>query len=342
MAQSVPLIPGEAVRSGEFLDPLRELLDAWSVRLFDDDSGGFRANERIGVNVMSSTDIPWIRYAANSTDVGAPDPGKLVRYLQNAQDPTTGRIRHDAGPAGQGHCDGHAFWQTVRALRILGAELRHFPAHLRAMMTPAGLEGWFDSLDWDSPRGGSHHEVLGLVPLVVSVNDDRLTETFFRAIGRQQDPQAGTWPRGRTNISRTFAYTAIHLAAGRLPSRPEAVVDEMLRLQDDGGLWDRDLPHFHTMDACYVLVRLPGRIGHRRADADAALRRLSRAMRHAFARAQPALLDNPHRMLAVTHTFGLLQEALPDEYPSQRPYRFDWDKLDLYGCDVISRAAGRR
>jgi len=42
-------------------------------------------------------------------------------------------------------------------------------------------------------------------------------------------------------------------------------------------------------------------------------------------------------MLAVTHTFGLLQEAFPNEYKSERPYRFDWDKLDLYACKVITR-----
>ena len=59
--------------------------------------------------------------------------------------------------------------------------------------------------------------------------------------------------------------------------------------------------------------------------------------RRIFAAEQAALLGDTHRMLAVTHTFGLLQEAFPNEYKSERPYRFDWDKLDLYACKVITR-----
>lgn len=40
-------------------------------------------------------------------------------------------------------------------------------------------------------------------------------------------------------------------------------------------------------------------------------------------------------MLAITHTYGLLQETFPDEYPSERPYRFDWDRLELYDSQTI-------
>jgi hypothetical protein len=45
-----------------------------------------------------------------------------------------------------------------------------------------------------------------------------------------------------------------------------------------------------------------------------------------------------HGVLAVVHTFGLLQEAFPDRFPSRRPYRFDWDQPEMYRCDVIRRA----
>ena len=54
-----------------------------------------------------------------------------------------------------------------------------------------------------------------------------------------------------------------------------------------------------------------------------------------YAAEQETLLRDPHHMLAVTHTFGLLQEAFPGQYTSQRPYRFDWDRLELYDCQVI-------
>jgi hypothetical protein len=362
MTNNYPTFTHDAVYSFAFLDSFCEQIQQWSLALFDPGSGGFRRNADIGPNVLSTTDIVWIRYAVNDADLGAPDREGIVRFIQGKQDPITGKIPHDPGPAGQRHSDGHAFWQAVRALRILGAEPLHFPAHLKPMLTKSGMDAWFADFNWDgaaderrtgipwattgrssrtsldggtNQRPGNHHEVLGLIPGVVSVGDEELTDNLFRNIAKQQNPETGTWPRAKTNVSRTFAYTALHMSAGRLPNMPEGILDEVLRLQNDNGLWDAPLPGFHTMDSAYLLVRLPQRVGYREADALAALRRLSAAMRRVYAAEQATILGNTHQLLAVAHTFGLLQEVFPEEYPSERPYRFDWDKLDLYDCEII-------
>lgn len=336
MTQNGAMIHREVVFSPRFLDSLRDVLDEWSTSLFDPASGGFRSGLGSDVDLLSSADMIWIRYAANSADPGAPDRARILGYLQRAQDPLTGRISYHS--RGQGHSDGHAFWMVVRALAILGGQLSHFPAYQQPMMTAEGLASWFDGIDWSrvdrtDPRRSNHHEVLALIPVVASITG--LADVFLQKIGEQQDPISGTWPRGKTSISRTFAYSAVHLAAGKLPRHPDRIVSEMLRLQNASGTWDRELPGYATMDAAYLLVRLPPRIGHRQADATAALRKLSSAMRTVFAEEQPAFFANPHQLLAVVHTFGLLQEAFPDEYPAERSYRFDWDKLEMYVCDVI-------
>ncbi len=289
---------------------------------------------------MSTTDVVWMRYASGNPDVGAPDRSGIVHFLQAKQDCATGKVCHDPVPSGKGYCDGHAFWHTVRALNILEADLAWFPSHLAPMLTPLGLGAWFDSFAWDGtadkPRG-NHHEVLGLIPAVASVRDERVLEMLFRKINEQQNRTTGTWPSDCTNISRTFAYASLHLAAGRLPVRPEGIVDEILRLQTTEGLWDHSLPGFHTMDATYLLVRLPSRIGYREKDAQTSLRKASDAMRRVFAERQADLMQDTHRMVAVVHTFGLLQEAMREEYPSERPYRFGWDDLDMYVCRVMAR-----
>lgn len=342
MCYSTPTLPRNAVHSPAFLDALRALLRDWSLALFDPDSGGFRFNAETGPTVMSTTDVVWIRYAINDPEPGAPDCGKIVRYLLGRQDPRTGLVRHDPAPPGRKHGDGHAFWQTVRALRILGATIPRFPAWQAPLRSPAGLDEWFARFDWDRsakpPRGNHHHEVLGLIPMVVSARDGELAEALFRNIEKQQNPSTGTWPRPKTEISRTFAYTCLHMAAGKLPKRPEGIVDDILRLQNPDGLWDEGLPQFRTMDSAYLLVRLPKRIRHREADAIAALEKLSAAMRRVFGENQPDILADTHRTLAVAHTFGLLQEAFPEEYPSERPYRFGWDELGMYDCgDAVFR-----
>jgi hypothetical protein len=290
---------------------------------------------------MGVTDIVWLRYASNQADCGAPDRAAVVAHIQGRQEAGSGLVCH--APR-DGHSNGHAFWQTVRALRILGADILHFPKHLRPMCTPAGLQAWFDGFDWDGQQGerpGNHHELLGLIPIVVSLGDREMTDTVFRNLAAQQNTVTGTWPRSQTNISRSFAYTALHLSAGRIPGMPERIVDEFLRLQMDSGLWDKNLPHFATMDSVYVLARLPKRLGYREADATTALRRTAKALREVYVWEQEKILAHTHRTLAVTHTFGLLQEAFPEEFPSERPYRFDWDRLDLYDSGTIRKGIGR-
>jgi hypothetical protein len=122
-----------------------------------------------------------------------------------------------------------------------------------------------------------------------------------------------------------------------VPRNAERIVDWIVGCQDANGLWDRELPGYGSMDSTYLLVRLPRRLGSRRPDAVEALRRLSLALRRLYAQAQEKLLENPHRVLSVVHTFGLLQEAFGDEYRSDRPYRFDWDLLGLYDSEAIRR-----
>jgi hypothetical protein len=252
MKHSYQMLSQDTINSVNFLDFLREQLREWSLSLFDPISGGFRCNENIGVNVMSTTDIVWIRYAANDLNPGAPDRDKIVKYLHGKQDPDTGRISHDYGD----HSDGHAFWQTVRALRILDAQLPRFPAYMEPMLNPSGLDAWFMSFNWDGfyeEKRGNHHEVLGLIPAIASLENDELAQCLFRNIEKQQNRGTGTWPRAKTNISRTFAYTALHLAAGGMHSGPvEMNVDisgvETLELRVNEATWFNIAPNVNRVD----------------------------------------------------------------------------------------------
>ena len=336
-----PLLSRETIYSPRFLDSLREALHAWTLSLYDPATGGFRQNAEIGVNLLSSTDVIWMRYAANDPDLGAPDRETVIAYLQSVQEPDTGRVRHTS-PGGQGHADAHAFWQTVRALNLLDAQLLHPPRFLAPLVTVDGLGQWFDSFDWNAMwrpgniTAGNHHEVLGLVPILASLNDAEWAALYFQKIHEQQDQTTGTWPVGRMNISRTYAYTVLHLATGQIPPMPDRILDAMLEHQQDDGVWENPVARFHTMDAIYVLTRLPGRIGYREADARAGLVKASAALRERFVQQGAQYFDNPHWMLSLTHSFGLLQETFPDEYLSERLYRFDWDVPALMRVDLIT------
>jgi hypothetical protein len=318
------------------LDALREKIHRWTESLWDPALGGFRQNARIGVNLMSTTDVAWMRYAVDDPDLDGGHREAWVRRLQKAQDPQTGLVRYDPRDGGVVHSNGHGLWQTVRALNILGAQLCHFPHYLRSAMSVKGLEAWFDAVDWDS-RQSNHHEVLGLTPLLANLDDAAWTEAFYRKIAAQQDRQTGGFPRQKLNISRTFAYTALYRATGRMPPRAEQIVDSILALQQPSGFWEKE-PGFHTMDATYILVRLPAVLKHRQAEAAAALERLALALQRFYREHAERIHQSTHGVLAIVHTFGLLQEAFPQRFPSQRRFRFDWDQPAMYRCDVIRRA----
>ena len=287
MNTSTSILSAETIESPGFLDALLGQLQEYSLSRYDAASGGFCSRPESGPTVMGATDVVWFRYASNQEDIGAPNRDRLVEFLRAQQDSRTGMVVHTGE---DGHAPGHAFWQTVRALRILRADLAHFPEYLRPRCTPDGINKWFDSFNWDThdcERPGNHHEVLGMVPLAVSLGNKELVETIFQNLGKQQNAETGFWPRSGLNISRTFAYTALHLATGRIPNMPEMIIDAILDAQNETGFWCPKLPSFHTMDSAFVLIRLPGLIGdYREPDAVAALERLSLAMRSVYAAEQ--------------------------------------------------------
>ena len=326
----VPTYPG-------LLDVLREKVHCWTESLWDPARGGFRQNAAIGVNLMSTTDVAWMRYAVNDPDLCGDHRNAWVRWLQQAQDPQTGEVRYDPRDGGLIHSNGHGLWHTVRALNILGGQLLHFPHHLRSATSVEGLQAWFDAVDWDNSSPGAHHEVLGLIPLLANLNDPAWTDAFYRKIAEQQDTDSGGFPRGKMNVSRTFAYASIHLATGRRPPRAERIVDSMLAAQKANGFWENE-PGFHTMDAAYVLVRLPSILHHGQTQATRALERLASGLVDYYRDNEDRVHQSTHGVLAIVHAFGLLQEAFPDQFPSERPYRFDWDKPEMCRCDAISPA----
>ena len=270
----------------------------------------------------------------NDPDVGGGHREAWGRTLQQYQDPETGIVRYKRDEGGAIHSDGHGLWHTVRALNILGGQLLHFPHQLRDVTTSQGLEAWFDAVEWDTAHPGAHHDVLGIVPLLANLDDPAWADTFYRKIAEQQDADTGCFPRGKMNISRTFAYASLHLATGRMIPNAKKIVDNLLAHQDSSGFWERRV-QFHTMDAAYVLVRVPPLLGYRERESRQALSRFAASLVSLYHDREEEIHRSTHCTLAFVHMFGLAQEAFPERFPSERPYRFDWDKPSMYRCDVI-------
>jgi hypothetical protein len=48
-------------------------------------------------------------------------------------------------------------------------------------------------------------------------------------------------------------------------------------------------------------------------------------------------MGNTHSMLAVVHAIGLLREVFPADFSSSHSWRFDWDKPELFRCELLRR-----
>jgi hypothetical protein len=141
-----------------------------------------------------------------------------------------------------------------------------------------------------------------------------------------------------------FKATVFYSATGRLPPHPEKILARYLP-SGDGPLTAGYIggDGFEAMDKFYLIVRLSIGLGPEVADK---VRARYRAGLNQSRRAFLALQKNPghfktggiHLFLAAIHGLGLLQEMLPDELPSQRPYRFGWEMADHYNCAVIRAA----
>ena len=323
------------------LDGIRAELHDWSEGLYveDQDAGGYRMGVSGQVNLLSTTDIAWLRYAL--CDLDEIDPArrdKWVKWIRSQHDRNDGHYAYtDAVGDGNMHSNGHAFWHASRALGILGGEIEVFPEYLRNATTLPGLEGWFGR--WEAQPNRTHHDILGLIPILANTDDAAWVECFYRNLARQQDPETGTWPRGgSTNISRTFAYSAVFRANNRIPPQPEKIVSAMLRLQSEDGFWrERNHSFFSTMDAIYLLARLPALIGFKEREAWAALERIKSPMLALYYAKHDTVMGNTHSMLAVVHAIGLLREVFPADFSSSHPWRFDWDKPELFRCELLRR-----
>lgn len=326
------------------LDAIRDEIRDWSESLYheQDGLGGYRSGPGRCVNLLSTTDVAWLRYATHDLDdLDDARRAAWVRWIRGRQDANDGHFEYTAA-VGEGnmHSHGHAFWHANRALGILGSEIAVFPSYLRPAMTVDGLAAWFAA--WRAQARRTHHDILGLVPILANTANRAWVELFYEELAGQQDSDTGTWPKGpETNISRTFACTCIFRATGRMPPQPEKIINAMLSLQCADGFWrERNHSSFSTMDAIYILVRLPQVIGYRTNEATQALAKIEKSLTAMYAAEKKTLMGNTHSMLAVVHALGLLREAFPGHFSAARPWRFDWDKPELFACELLKGQTG--
>lgn len=316
------------------LDPIRADLIDWAESLWIEEAGAFPNATGEGPTLEGSTFMAYILYSIDGLEDVSCDRERRIAWMQSQQVEKDGSFVFPPPIGSDTPRRGIALWNAVRALNILGGEVLRFPAYQKGAMTVDGLRDWFET--WKA-WGDPHHEVLSLVPTLASHPDPAWADAFFDELADQQHPTQGFWPRGDKppNISRTFAYSLIHVGMGRVPPQPGKIVDTMLDLQGDDGFW-HGRPGFSTMDAVFLLARLAPMIGWRESDANAAMDRTWNAlMPYHETNADRDRSSDVHQYAAAVQTIALLSEALPDRFQTSYSWSFSWDKRENWECRVI-------
>ncbi len=317
------------------LDPIRKAALAHLDTLWRDeyDGGGF-AYQRGGYPcVMGTCDAAWIFYALAADDSAAKYGDRAADWLLSKARPD-GSYFHDYPPkhsTSYRHSGGHAFWMVRRALTIYGRRADGVPAWLEPLLSSEALAAWFDAADWHVETS-NHHNILALIPAMLYSTDPAWKDVFYGKLAAMQDP-GGWWSDHADhsiNISRTFAFTALFTADDRTPPMPRELLEKVRSSQRPDGHFDKmNAPDYHTMDAAYILWRLGNRIGLPFDEREEALRRVLHAVEAHLAEV-PVSAMATHHLAAVLHTLGLLAEAFPDEVQTSVPWRFDWDRAEMF------------
>ena len=106
------------------LDPIRDDLIAWAESLYLDDAGAFRNGDAPAPSLLSSLFIAYILFSMDAVDEAACDRAKWIAWIQSQQNAQDGSF---AFPPRTKPRRGIAFWNAVRVLNILGAQVARFP-----------------------------------------------------------------------------------------------------------------------------------------------------------------------------------------------------------------------
>ena len=175
------------------LDPIREDILSWAAPLWLEESGAFRDGVLEESSLQASLFLCYILYSIDGLDAFEHRRGQWVQWIQAQQSEQDGSFSFSPAIGSARPRKGIALWNAVRGLNILGAQIERLPRYQRSTHTVEGLRDWFET--WKA-WGDPHHEVLSLVPTLVSHPDPALVEAFFDELADQQHPTQGIWPRG--------------------------------------------------------------------------------------------------------------------------------------------------
>jgi hypothetical protein len=257
----------------------------------------------------------------------------MAEALRNLQSPEDGLFHEST------HHPVHTTAHCIGALEILDARPRHPLVALAGLKTPDGLTSYLDGLEWGSNPWRESHRGAGFYAALAVAEwpGSEWEEAYFGWLERETDPRTGLVRRHHLapvehsgvatlmpHLAGTFHYLFNVENAARPWPHAEALVNTCLEIMEERLFPFSTRVAYAELDWVYALNRAVRQTGHRRNEAQQALRRFAFEYVDFLTSLDPATdegLNDLHMLLGAVSALTELQRAVPGlirSYPALR------------------------
>jgi hypothetical protein len=196
-----------------------------------------------------------------------------INAIQSFQDPKTGWFRERGFNFGF-HFKEHSTAFAIAALKLLNAEPNFELRYKSKLITKRKVRNWLRRApEWGLLFWPGSHRGGGLGAIFATLGEDSYpNENFFNWyfdwLDEHADPGVGFWRIGwnhklkkritKHELGGSIHYYWIYNFLKRPIPYPERVIDSTLSLQNELGLWDKDVSYCIDLDAVFALLRSLG------------------------------------------------------------------------------------
>ncbi|HUT54079.1 MAG TPA: hypothetical protein VM658_11875 [bacterium] len=227
--------------------------------------GRFSYQRGRGYDLYGCADMVYLLWTMGELDARTTPEGRRdwAALLQSFQDPETGWFSRGNETL---HFKEHATAYATGALALLGARPLHpFRWARELTSSKAELGKWLSRIWWDEVWVGSHQGGGAAASLLMSGEaPEEWFDWYFDWLDREANPRTGLWQRAFFNkfterptmhdLGGAAHFWWIYQHRGRPMPYPRRVIDTVLGLQLESGLWDKklikgDFPYCINLDA---------------------------------------------------------------------------------------------
>lgn len=191
-----------------------------------------------------------------------------INKIQSYQNPKTGWFKEAFFNYGF-HFKEHSTAFATSALKLLGAEPIFDFKIAKKLKTQIHVEKWLKKVpEWGLLFWAGSHRGGGVGAIFATTNrlpHNNFFKWYFEWLNKNADPKVGYWRIGwnhklkkRLSIQElggSIHYYWIYEYLNHPIPYPEKVIDSTLVLQNEWGLWDKDVSYCIDLDAIFALLR---------------------------------------------------------------------------------------